>query len=110
MKIKKDNKEINIRNIRKVKRIGKIRGLMFYRREKADSLLFEFKKPTLLKIHSCFVFFPFVAIWLDNKNNVLGIREVKPFRLNVGINKPFFRLVEIPINKRNRSILRISRR
>ena len=64
MKIKKDGKIIDLGKIKKVNWFGKFSGLMFCRREKADSLIFEFKKPTRISIHSFFVFFPFVVLSL----------------------------------------------
>ncbi|MBL7148371.1 MAG: DUF192 domain-containing protein [Nanoarchaeota archaeon] len=110
MKIQKDSKSIDIGKVKKVNEFGKVIGLMFSRREKADSLLFEFKKPTKMKIHSCFVFFDFLAIWLDNKGKIISSEIVKPFRLGVGIKEPFYKLLEIPINKKNKRVIEISRR
>ena len=107
MKIKKEGKEINIGKVKKVNEFGKAIGLMFSRREKADSLLFKFKKPTKLKIHSHFVFFPFIAIWLDEKNNVLDLRRIKSFKTSNGIKKPYYKLVEIPINKKYNEIIQL---
>lgn len=81
-------------------------GLMFSRREKAEALLLmDFKKPVNFGIHSFFVFFPFVAVWLDDKNKVIDLKIVKPFRLSVHPRKSFHKLVEIPINKSYRKIL-----
>jgi uncharacterized membrane protein (UPF0127 family) len=77
----------------------KFSGLMFSRREKAKALLFEFKKPTKIRIHSLFVFFPFVAIWLDEKNNIIDVKIVKSFKFSFSPKKPFIRLIEIPLNK-----------
>ena len=107
MKIKKRGKEIDLGKVKKVNEFGKAFGLMFCRRKEAKVLLFEFKKPTKLKIHSYFVFFPFIAIWLDNENNILNIKKIKPFKLNIGIRKPFFKLIEIPINRRNQELLQL---
>ena len=81
-------------------------GMMFCRREKAKALLFRFKKPMRMKIHSLFVFFPFVAIWLDEKNKILDLKIVKPWNLSVSSRKSFSKLVEIPINERYREIIR----
>jgi uncharacterized membrane protein (UPF0127 family) len=108
MHIKKEGKKINLGNVKRVNFIGEVIGLMFCRREKAEILLFEFKKLTKMKIHSYFVFFSFLAIWLDKENNILGIKKIKPFKISVGINKSFSKLVEIPINKKNRKIVEIS--
>ena len=110
MKIKKEGKTIDIGRVKKVNWFGKVVGLMFCRREKADSLLFEFKKPTKMKIHSHFVFFPFLAIWLNDDNEILALKEVKPFKINIGIRKSFSKLVEIPINNKNKNIIEVARR
>ncbi len=110
MNIKRGDKKINIGKVKRVNWFGKVIGFMFSRREKADILLFEFKKPTKMKIHSYFVFFPFLAIWLDEKNKVIALKEVKPFKLSFGIKRSFSKLVEIPINKKNKDIVEISRR
>ena len=53
-------------------------GLMF-RSFKTKNLLFSFKKDVGLSITSFFVFFKFLASWLDDKNNVLEFKVVRPF-------------------------------
>ena len=83
---------------KKVTFFGKFVGLMFKSKEKAKILLFEFKKPTKIKIHSLFVFFPFIAVWLDGKNKIVKIIKIKPFTLSMAPSKPFMKLIEIPIN------------
>ena len=75
-------------------------GLMFKRRERARALLFKFKKPVKMAIHSFFVFFPFFAIWLNEKDEIVGIKKVKPFKFRVLPSRKFVKLVEIPINKK----------
>ncbi|MFH1365099.1 MAG: hypothetical protein ABIH28_00755, partial [archaeon] len=57
------NKKINIEVVR-CNFFQMFRGLMFTRKEKARVLLFDFKKPVKIAIHSYFVFFPFLAVWL----------------------------------------------
>ncbi len=79
---------------------NRVKGLIFTNREKAKALLFNFNKPTRLTIHSIFVFFPFVAVWLDDKNRIIEKRIIKPFTLSVRPKIPFNKLVEIPLNKR----------
>lgn len=106
MKIILDDKKISI-EVKSVGFFGKFSGLMFKEREKARALLFEFKKPTKIKIHSFFVFFPFIAIWLDEKNKIVDFRVVKPFNLAVSSKKLFKRLVEIPINERYRDLIKL---
>ena len=98
--INSSKKKILINNVEKVSEFGKVRGLMFGRKEKARALLFVFDKPTKMAIHSFCVFFPFVAIWLDGKNKIIKKELVKPFRLFVKPKKPFNKLLEVPINKK----------
>jgi len=90
----------------------KFSGLMFLRGEKAKALLFEFKKSKKIKIHSLFVFFPFIALWLDDKNKIVDLQIVKPFRFSVSSIRPFSKLIEIPFNSKYKNIwnLLISRR
>ncbi len=92
-------------NARKCGMFGQFWGLMFSRREKAENLLFEFRKPVSFSIHSVFVFFPFVAVWLDEKGNVTKIKIIKPFTLSVKPKRKYKKLLEIPINRKNRKKL-----
>jgi len=82
-------------------------GLMFSKKEKAQALLFNFEKPVRLRIHSLFVFFPFVALWLDRKDNIIGKKIIKPFRLSIFPKKSFCKLIEIPINKKYISVIKL---
>ena len=110
MKRKRIGLEYNGKRIeidaKKVSEFEKGIGLMFSRREKANILLFEFKKPTKLKIHSLFVFFPFLAIWIDSKNKVIEKKIVSPFKISIAPEAYFSKLIEIPINKKNMEILK----
>ena len=81
-------------------------GLMFSRREKAKILLFNFKKKTNIAIHSFFVFFPFAAFWLNEKNEVVDSKIVKPFTSCVFPREKTLMLIEIPINKNNKKFLK----
>jgi len=74
-------------------------GLMFNRREKAKILLFDFKKHVRIPIHSYFVFFPFVAVWFDNKQ-IIDVKMIKPSRWRVCPKKSFTKIIEIPISKK----------
>jgi uncharacterized membrane protein (UPF0127 family) len=69
---------------------------MFSRRKNAKALLFEFKKPTKMAIHSYFVFFPFAAVWLNKNNEVVDFRRVKPFEFRISPSEKFVKLIEIP--------------
>jgi uncharacterized membrane protein (UPF0127 family) len=103
MKINFNGKKINLK-VRKVSELGKFSGLMF-RTSQTKTLLFEFRKEKLQYIHSIFVFFPFLAVWLDEKNTVVNCRVVKPFVPNLSSKKPAKKLIEIPFNSRNEQII-----
>jgi uncharacterized membrane protein (UPF0127 family) len=85
----------------------KFSGLMFTQREKAKALLFDFKKPKKIAIHSCFVFFPFIALWLDDKNRIVNLKLVRPFTFFIFPKKHFSKLIEIPFNKRYQKIVKL---
>lgn len=85
-------------NARKLSLAKQAAGLMFRTRE-CDNLLFD--RRGRWAIHSLFVFFPFLAVWLDEKNRVLEYKLVKPFSSHVIPRNDFAKLVEIPINKKN---------
>lgn len=82
--------------------LDKIFGLMFLPKEKAEALSFELKNP--IAIHSLFVFFPFVAIWL-NKGKVVDVKKISPFAFHIKPKKNFNKIIEIPINKKYKGIL-----
>ena len=88
----------------RVSPIGKFLGLMF-KSSKTPNLLFELSKLETKAIHSIFVFFPFLAIWLDNKNNVVDFKYVKPFTPIVNPKKAPSKLIELPANQANSSVL-----
>lgn len=95
MKVYYKGKSINIYP-RKLGKWGMGRGLMFRRRSKI--LLFPFKKEGMRAIHSFFVFFPFIAVWLDDKNRVIEVKIVRPFKPRVVPSRNFKSLVEVPLN------------
>lgn len=82
-------------------------GLMFSTREKAKILFFSFKRRQKIKIHSFFVFFPFIALWLDKKNNVVDVKIVKPFSFIISSKKQAYNLIEIPINKKYQRLINL---
>lgn len=98
MRINFNDKSVEISKVKECNWFNKIKGLMFSRREKANILLFAFDKPTKMAIHSFFVFFPFIAVWLDSKNKVIEMKVVKSFSPLVSCKKYYYKLVEIPIN------------
>lgn len=82
-------------------------GLMFVSKDKAKALLFDFKEIKNRDIHSLFVFFPFIAIWLDENNKIIDFKIVKPFNFSVSPSKPFKKLIEVPFNKEYSEIAEI---
>ncbi len=98
-----NNKEINI-SVKKVDFLGKVTGLMFKSRD-TDNLLFENYRDSKMAIHSFFVFSPFLAIWLDEKDRAIEFRKVKPFTFSLKPEKKFRKMIEIPFNDRNREII-----
>ena len=80
-------------------------GLMFSSRKKAKALLFEFEKPTKMSFTSLFVFFPFLIIWLDDKNKVINFRKISPFIFHIPSRKPYKKALEIPFNDSNKKII-----
>ncbi len=104
MIIYKNSRKIQI-EAHKLSELGKYSGLMFKSKE-TKNLLFNFREKKRHGIHSYFVFFPFLAIWLDEKNNILETKIVRPFTFLVKPKKPFSRLIEVPVNKENSSFLK----
>ena len=88
--------------------LKKFIGFMFSRREKASALLFEFGEKRFAGIHSMFVFFPFIAIWLDERGKLVEINFVKPFKLYIFPKKTAKKLIEIPFNSRYKKFVKLS--
>ncbi len=105
MKIRIKNKLIQIK-AKRVSNIGAFIGLMF-KTKKTRNLLFEFRKTRRHAIHSFFVFFPFLAVWLDKGNNLLEARIVKPFTSSLKSEKPAAKLIELPLNSDNEEIIKL---
>ncbi|MEK6848342.1 MAG: hypothetical protein AABX65_01790 [Nanoarchaeota archaeon] len=96
-KLNYNGREIIIEDIIEYSGMMKLVGLMFARRERARALLFNFSSAKIRAIHSFFVFFPFVAVWLSD-GKIVEIQAVMPFLPSVKPKKPFDQLVEIPLN------------
>ena len=101
----KDKKKVYF-NVQRCSSLEKFIGLMFSNREK-DNLLFDFKKDTNISIHSFFVFYDFLAVWLNEKNELIEAKIIKPFSaINEKPSIKYRKLVEIPVNSRNKKIIR----
>ena len=90
--------------MKEVRGLFKFIGLMFKTRN-TENLLFEFNKDVDIGIHSFFVFFPFLVVWLDERNRVLDFQIVKQFCFYIRPRFKFRKFVEIPINERNRELV-----
>jgi len=86
--------------------LQKFIGLMFSSKNKAKILLFNFKRRQGIRIHSFFVFYPFVAVWLDKKNKVVDLKIVKPFTFCVSPKRKCLKLVEIPMSHQYKKIIK----
>ena len=86
---------------------GKWNFGLILRTRKTKPLLFDFKKMTNAQMSSLWVFFPFVIVWLDDKDKIIEARIIEPFTFTVRQEKKFKKLIEIPINSKNREIAEI---
>ena len=86
IKVKFGKEELNIW-VKKVSKLGRVTGLMFKSQE-SPNLLFEFSNSKIQAIHSYFVFFSFLAIWLDENNKVTDFTAVHPFTSLIKPKKP----------------------
>ena len=102
MKICFKGKDIEVK-AKKVGFFGKVFGLMFKSSNTGNLLFYNFRG----EIHSYFVFFPFVAVWIDSSNNVVDCEVVRPFRFAVKPKKQADKLIEIPLNSDNSSLVRL---
>jgi uncharacterized membrane protein (UPF0127 family) len=100
VKFKKDSLDIEVKRI---SAIGSFIGLMF-KSKKTNNLLFQFSSNP--SIHSFFVFFPFLAIWLNDNDEVVDFSVVKPFTLSVKPKNKASKLIEVPRSKKNSEIFR----
>ena len=105
MKIYSNDKSFFVK-VKKVSPLGKFTGLMFKSRN-TQNLLFEFRPKEPCTIHSFFVFFPFLALWLDKNNRVLEWNFVKSFTVAVTPKKSPVKLVEVPLNAKNLDIIHL---
>jgi len=96
----------NLIDVRKTGFFGKGLGLTF-RTKNTENLLFEFSRAVNWQgnLTSIFVFFPFMTLWLNDKNKVIDFRVVRPFEFCIRQKKKFHKIVEIPLNDKNKSII-----
>ena len=92
-------------NAKKLGRFSRGIGLMF-RSKNTNNLLFDFDRDVTMSITSFFVFFDFLALWLDADNNIVDKKIISPFTLSIRPNTKFRKLVEIPYSKDNYRIIK----
>ena len=51
------------------------------------------------------MFFDFLVLWLDERNNVVDFKIIKPFSVYEKSNKDFYKIIEIPVSRRYHSIV-----
>lgn len=89
--------------VKEARGLGRIFGLMF-RSSSTENLLFSFNRRVHLAVHSWFVPFSFLIIWMDEKNKVMEHRIVRPFSTAIWPSKPYAKFIEMPLQERNRKI------
>lgn len=105
MKIKvKYKRKISSIDVKKLSFFSMFLGLMFKSRN-TENLLFDFRYEDKHAIHSFFVFFRFIAIWLNDKDEVVDISIVKPFTMLIKPEKECRKLIELPFNSENSKII-----
>lgn len=87
--------ELGIPVIKEAKGMNKVLGLMFKKNPKP--IFFKMKKLSNLPIHSYFVKVTFLAIWLDENDDIIDIKLVKPRTDNIRPSKSFKTLIELPL-------------
>lgn len=93
-KIKIGNKEITLKVKKLTNIFSHVQGLMF--RKNSPPLLFIFKKPKKIAIHSYFCK-KFIGVWLLDEK-IIDIKLVKPNIFSVKPKEKFNKLLEIPEN------------
>ena len=100
-KLRYDHQVFEIPDIVKAEGMKKFTGLMF-KKQDANALLFE--EPG--SIHSFFC--PdFLGIWLDDNNKIVDFKLVTSNRASVKPDKPFAKLLEIPLNEKYSEITKV---
>ncbi len=79
-------------------------GLMF-KFSSFPNLVFKFRKNVSIAITSLFVFFPFLVVWLDEKNQAIDFKIIRPFTLSANASEKFRSFIEVPLNSKNKKIV-----
>ncbi len=92
LKIKDKELTIPVKKLTNI--FSHMQGLMF--QKSSPNLLFIFKKPKKIAIHSYFCK-PFIGIWLLN-DEIVQIKIVEPNTFSVKSKEKFDKLLEVPNN------------
>ena len=85
---------------------GLMRGIgLVFRTRNTQNLLFKFSRPNKTAITGLFVFFPFLAIWLDKEKRVIEKKYITSFYWSATPRKNSAYLLELPINDKNLEII-----
>jgi uncharacterized membrane protein (UPF0127 family) len=79
-------------------------GLMFKTR-RTPIRLFSYSSSRRVAIHSWFVFFPFLVVWLDGRNQIIEFRVVQPFTSYVLPSRNAVSFLEIPLDGKNQGLV-----
>tara|TARA_Y100000310_G_C20610062_1_gene777537 strand:- start:35 stop:379 length:345 start_codon:yes stop_codon:yes gene_type:complete len=100
LKIKYSGKDLELDNLVVANLFLKFRGLMFRSKKRAPTILFKGEHA----LHSYFVFFPFLTLWLDGENNVVAWKVIPSFVSYIKPKQSFSKIVEIPLNAENKKV------
>lgn len=75
-------------------------GLMFTKLNTAKSLLFSSKFSSRMSIFSSFIPYEFLAVWVNSKNKIVGLRIIKRGERGIEPGIKFNRLIEIPLSQK----------
>ncbi|MFH1823235.1 MAG: hypothetical protein ABH817_00755 [archaeon] len=74
-------------------------GLMFQTYNSAHPIQFIFKKPRKVAMTTLFCFFPILMLFYNGKK-LVDKRAIAPFNLNISVDKPVTKIIEIPLTKK----------
>ena len=74
-------------------------GLRFRKKlKKDDAIILKLPKEMNIRLSMFFVFFPITALWVDKKNIITHVENLRPFTLSK--KKKALYIVEMPLTKK----------
>lgn len=95
----KSNGKTIISKVRVASELGKVKGLMFEKKEKHDyALIFKMHAESRIgcSLHMMFVFFPIDVLFLNSEKKVVDKVTLNPWQLNYTPKKAAKYVVEMP--------------